>query len=136
MPTPNQHLPKYRHYKPKDLGVVRIDGRDIYLGRYNSPESREQYNRVIAEWLTTGSTPKSAASKAADLGGPTVNEIILGFLKTHDQHYRRADGTPTGELSNFRDSLRPLKQLYGTTPAKDFSPKKLKAVRQSSLCLG
>src|SRR5687768_3086408 len=27
-------LPKYRHDRPKDLAVVRIDGRDVYLGRY------------------------------------------------------------------------------------------------------
>jgi hypothetical protein len=32
--------PKYRHYKPKNLAVVRSNGKDIYLGRYNSPESR------------------------------------------------------------------------------------------------
>jgi hypothetical protein len=35
-PTPRK-LPKYRHYKPKDLAVVRIDGRDYYLGKYDSP---------------------------------------------------------------------------------------------------
>ena len=27
-----EHVPKYPHYKPKNLGVVRIDGRDHYLG--------------------------------------------------------------------------------------------------------
>lgn len=40
---------KYRHYKPKDLAVVRIDGRDHYLGRYNSPESHERYHHLLAE---------------------------------------------------------------------------------------
>jgi hypothetical protein len=55
MPAPIQLLPKYRHYKPKDLAVVRLDGRDIYLGKYNSPQSREKYHRTIAEWLSTAS---------------------------------------------------------------------------------
>src|SRR5690242_13864315 len=32
MTTPAQRLPKYRHQKSKNLGVVRINGRDIYLG--------------------------------------------------------------------------------------------------------
>lgn len=41
--------PKYRHYKPKNLAVVRIDGRDHYLGKYGSPESREKYHRLLAE---------------------------------------------------------------------------------------
>jgi hypothetical protein len=42
-------LPKYRHYRPKDLAVVRIDGRDHYLGKYDSRESRAKYRRVVAE---------------------------------------------------------------------------------------
>jgi hypothetical protein len=49
MANPASPDPKYRHYKPKGLAVVRIDGRDIYLGRYNSPESRQKYYRVLAE---------------------------------------------------------------------------------------
>ena len=47
-------IPSYRHYKPKDLAVVRIDGHDRYLGKYNSLESREKYDRLIAEWLGNG----------------------------------------------------------------------------------
>jgi uncharacterized OB-fold protein len=35
--------PKYRHYKPKNLAVVRIDGKDHYLGDYDSPESWERW---------------------------------------------------------------------------------------------
>ncbi|AGA31229.1 hypothetical protein [Singulisphaera acidiphila] len=46
------HPPKYRHYKPKDLAVVHINGCDVYLGKHNSPESWEKYSRVIAEWRT------------------------------------------------------------------------------------
>ena len=30
MATFPEHNPKYRHYKPKDVGAVRIDGRDHY----------------------------------------------------------------------------------------------------------
>ena len=72
------HLPKYRHYKPKDLGVVRIDGRDYYLGRYNSPESREKYNRVIAEWLTTRVTPvPEGRQDAVDGLGRSVRAVFL-----------------------------------------------------------
>jgi hypothetical protein len=41
--------PKYRHFKPRDLAVVRINGRDHYLGQYGSPASREAYARLIAE---------------------------------------------------------------------------------------
>ena len=47
-------LPKYRHFKPKNLAVVRIDDRDHYLGKYDSPESHERYHRLVAEWLAAG----------------------------------------------------------------------------------
>jgi hypothetical protein len=73
--------PKYRHYKPKDLGVVRIDGSDVYLGRYNSPESLERYHRTVAEWLA--GQPLSAAPRknpevaAASPRGILINSGIL-----------------------------------------------------------
>jgi hypothetical protein len=46
--------PKYCHFRPKNLGVVRVDGRDHYLGRYHSPESWEKYYRLLAEHAATG----------------------------------------------------------------------------------
>src|SRR3954452_20709072 len=51
MPARSTRIPSYRHYRPKDLAVVRIDGHDHYLGKYDSPESRERYHRLIAEWF-------------------------------------------------------------------------------------
>jgi integrase len=126
-------IPTYRHYRPKNLAVVRIDGRDVYLGRFNSSESREKYRRVIAEWLTRGPSPSGMTRPAAeDPPSPSVSELILAFWTRHaEAHYRRADGAPTGELANYRDSLRPLKDLYGATPACEFGPLNLKAVRQA-----
>lgn len=68
---------------------------------------------------------------------PTVNELMLAFLCGHAQHhYRRADGTPTGELGNFRDSFRPFKDLYGRDLAAEFGPLKLKAVRERMVDAG
>lgn len=61
---------------------------------------------------------------------------MLGFLKEHRDHYRRSDGTETGELRNFVDSVRPLQELYGDTLAREFSPKDLKAVRQAMINAG
>ena len=48
-----KRVPKYRHYQPKNLGVVRIQGRDFYLGEYESPQSWEKYHGLIAEHLAT-----------------------------------------------------------------------------------
>jgi integrase len=140
MTAQNPHVPKYRCYRPKGLAVVRLDGRDIYLGKFGSPESQEKYRRVIAEWLTRGvpSTPPRGHASPSEGHTPlSVNEVILAFWTRHaETHYRRVDGTPTGELANFRDSLRPLKDLYGATPAGEFGPLTLKVVRQVMIDAG
>jgi integrase len=124
--------PKYRHYKPKNLAVVRIDGHDIYLGHYDSRESREKYWRIIAEWNLTGTVPApQAAARAEPTIAPLmIAELVLMFEKHAEVYYRRADGTPTGELENYRNAFKPLKEMFGNTPAADFGPKRLKLVRQ------
>jgi integrase len=47
--------------------------------------------------------------------------------------YRKRGKDETDELSNFRYSCKALVKMYGRLPAKDFTPKKLKAVRQSMI---
>ncbi len=47
-------IPTYRHHRPSRQAVVTLGGKDFYLGPYNSPESRAQYDRLIAEWLVNG----------------------------------------------------------------------------------
>lgn len=46
--SPSFSVPKYRHFRPKNLGVVRLNGRDFYLGEYGSPASLEKYRRLVA----------------------------------------------------------------------------------------
>ncbi len=78
MPKQPRRVPRYRHYKPKNLGVVRIDGKDQYLGRYDSPESREKYHRLIAEWLSNGgayTTPAVASALAVMMFVLTPEQI-------------------------------------------------------------
>ena len=138
MPRRTPRVPKYRHYKPKDLAVIRLDGHDVYLGKYDSPESREKYRRVVAEWLARQPVLPDASKPRAVLSPElSINDLILAFWTRHaEKHYRRPDGTPTGELDNYRDSLRPLRRLYGRSPAGDFSPLGLKAVRQDLIDAG
>jgi integrase len=69
---------------------------------------------------------------------PTINEVLLSFWRHAERHYRTPEGKTSSELGNFRDTFRPLKKLYGTSLASQFSPLKLKALRQvmmdSGLC--
>jgi len=126
-------LPSYRLHKPSGLEVVSIGGRDVYLGRFDTPESRAEYDRLMAEWLATGRRPIVADSASrADL---TVNEILLAYLDHADGYYVK-NGKPTTEPVNIRLALRPLRQLYGHTPAREFGPLRLKTVRQAMIDSG
>jgi hypothetical protein len=104
MPRKPSRPPKYRHYKPKDLAVVRIDGRDHYPGKYGSPESHERYDRLIAEWLLSRQTKQGANRSAASLAPatpPTVNELILAFMQHAERRYVK-NGKPTSEIHSYR----------------------------------
>jgi integrase len=62
-----------------------------------------------------------------------INELIVAYWKHAESHYRRPDGTPTGEIHCLRAALRPLRDLYGHTLVRDFGPLALKAVRQKMI---
>jgi integrase len=135
MPADNP-IPKYRHYNPKDLAVVRINGRDHYLGTYNSPESWEKYHRLLAEHAVTGSvTPKAKQGVETGSDDLTISELILEYWGYVRDYYRK-DGEPTSQVEQIRHSLCPLRQLYGDTAARDFGPLALKAVRQEFIRAG
>ena len=136
MPAKPRKIPSYRLHKPTGQAVVRLDGRDYYLGRHGSEASQEKYRRTVAEWLAQPGVKTAGTATPASPPSPTVAEVILAFWRHAERHYRRADGSQTGELGNFRDSLRPLRRLYGGTPAADFGPLALKAVRQAMIDAG
>jgi integrase len=46
------------------------------------------------------------------------------------------DGQPTSEVDNLRQALRPLRKLYGATPAASFGPLALKALQRHMVGLG
>ena len=54
MPRLTTSVPKYSLHKASGQAVIRLNGRDIYLGAYNSKESKTNYRRLIAEWSEQG----------------------------------------------------------------------------------
>jgi integrase len=129
MPRQSSHVPAYRLHKPSGQARVIIKGEHVYLGKYGSTESREKYARLIAELAATG-VPSTLPSEIAASPAPSsINELILAFWRHAQNHYVR-HGRPTRELEGIREALRPLRALYGSTPAYQFGPKKLKVVRQ------
>lgn len=132
-------MPTYRLHKQSGQAIVTLtDGvggrRDVLLGKYDTPESHEEYLRVLHEWKAAGRRLAGRANGAApDL---SVNELVERFWIWARTHYRDAGGGPSTELRDYRPTLRPFRELYGSTPADEFSPLKLKAVRQRMIDAG
>jgi hypothetical protein len=63
--------PSYRLHKARNCAVVTINGKNHYLGPYDSPESHEEYARLIAEWRANGKAVAAIASP------PVVEELTL-----------------------------------------------------------
>jgi integrase len=123
-------IPSYRLHKQSGQAVVTLaDGsgnrRDVLLGQYGSPESQAEYARVLAEWESNGRRLPRAAGAALP-----VAELILRYWRWAEGYYQDDEGNPGQELDNLRVALRPLRKLYGHTPAKDFGPLALRAVQE------
>ena len=52
----SKKLPVYRLHKPSGQARVRFCGREIYLGRFDSPESRQRYAELLSK-IVTGTLP-------------------------------------------------------------------------------
>lgn len=118
-------VPSYRHHKPSGKAVVTLNGRDFYLGQWQSAESKTEYDRRIAEWIANGRM-LPYEDQVSDL---TIAELCIGFLR-HAASYYANDGETTSEYTCLQEAIRPLHELYSLTAVKNFGPLSLKAVRQ------
>jgi integrase len=112
--------PSYRLHKPTGRAVTTIDGKDYYLGVFDSTESRQKYDRLIAEWLLRGRQGPSATPETA-----TINQLIAGYVDNIEQETGKAPQQDT------LTAMRWLRRQYGDTLAKDFGPMQYKAVRMA-----
>ncbi len=127
-------VPSYRLHKPSGRAVVRLDGRDVYLGKYGTPESQTAYHRVIAEW-SASCRPVHRDSTSPARPDLTVNEIAVPYWRFAQEYYRK-NGDATSEAFSIKRALGPLVELYGTTPVSQFGPLALKTYRETLIVKG
>ncbi len=121
-------IPSYRHHKPSGQARVTLNGRDFFLGLWNSDSSKKRYEEIVAEWLAGGRKLPEAVH-VDDSGDLTVVELIVRYLEFSERHYQK-HGRVTDEFAIIRSALAGLRKLYGRSDACQFAPKKLKTVRQ------
>jgi integrase len=150
--------PSCRLHKPTGQAVVTLNGKDHYLGRHGTPESKGQYDRLISEWLVCGRQlppqqsfrtrqvvsidqeatrqPHSPTQESGPPSEKTVNEVLLAFYRYAQTYYRTKAGNLSPEVDNIRDALRPVRKLYGRTQVREFGALALRAVRNEMISSG
>ena len=128
MPQRNGHVPSYRLHKASGQARVNVNGKRVYRGAYGTPESRENYARVIAE-MSAGQETAPRLTPSSNVKDLSISELILAYWQFAKSYYSK-DGQPTKELECMREALRPLRHLFGHTRAVDFGARALKTVRQ------
>lgn len=118
-------LPAYRKHKPSGQAVVTLSGRDIYLGPHGARLSRDNYDRVVAEWLAAG---RSLPHRDAAGGGLEVVQLLNAFRKSGE--------IPASQAHAYAVVIKLLNRLYGRTAAADFGPLSLRAVREQMIASG
>jgi hypothetical protein len=76
--------PQMRFHAHSGQARVRINGQVIYLGPWDSPEAKQHYHRIVAEWHATGeaSTATSAAPRARRRIAASPREPAAGGRRT------------------------------------------------------
>ena len=116
--------PKYRQHRASGQAIVTLDGRDFYLGAHGTTASRQEYDRLICEWLAAGRRlPRRGPGGGTAVGGSdlAVVELVAGSSKHAQVYYRHPSGH-SGQPGSFRLALGHLKRLCGRTPACEFGP--------------
>ncbi|MDG2385055.1 MAG: site-specific integrase [Pirellulaceae bacterium] len=128
MPKLSAAMPKYRRHSNGKHAIVTLSGKTHYLGHFGSPDSKREYDRLIAEWLLIGRQPV----RPHETQTISVVEMAAAFQRHAKQYYRK-HGKPTREVGCIVEALRLMCELYGRQPVHDFGPLALKAVREQMI---
>jgi integrase len=141
---PRRSTPLYRHHKASGRAIVHIDGRDIYLGPYDSPESRALYEELVrahlkqrteAERKRRSDLIACELEKSAGRVDSTVAELVLAYLPHVRGHYRKG-GEQTSQVGLIEAALGVLVAKSGELDASRFGPLALKACRDEFVARG
>jgi integrase len=133
MPKLVNKLPVYGLHKASGQARVKLHGKCTYLGKYGTPESKENYARFIAGLPKREDPP--ALAEPVPGAVLTVGECVLRYFG-HASTYYVKDGKPTSELSVIRALVKPLTKRFAGLPATELGPKKLKLLQADMIALG
>ena len=130
--------PSYCLHKPSGRAIVKVKGKIIYLGAHDSPESREEYARIVADILAGRPVTRPQdrpAPTAPAVRGITVGELAEKFQAHADGYYLK-NGKRTSEPAAIRCAMKFFSEHHRDLPAAEFTIGDLKVVRQAMIDAG
>ena len=113
---------------------IKLNRKRHYLGAYDDPAVRELYARLTRVWERTGHIDLSLIQEARHTTTDhrtTIAELGEQFRHYAEQRYVNPDGTSSTELHNFRTAWRIVREMFGSTPAEKFGPRKLREIQSA-----
>jgi hypothetical protein len=120
-------------HRPSGQAVVTLQGRDYYLGAYQSLESRDRYRRLVSEYLAGGGTAPHQIDQ--EDGSLLVAELIAAYVRHTDSYYVH-DGKPTSQAMLVRLAMGVLKRLHGHLLVSEYGPLRLLEIQQALIQSG
>ena len=127
-PIKSCRIPKMGRHK-SGQARIRIDGRDIYLGRYGSPEAHRAYADHVARILgNTAEVPVEIASR----GGRVIlmAELVEAYINDMEG---TLDGRTEDAVRTLRSDVKLAKEAilhdHAAFAAEDFGPVALQKIR-------
>jgi len=115
-------VPPFRVHKATGQGYVNLNGRRVYLGRADTPEAKQRYARVIAEWTANGGNGRAVAGGGCVFARPLlpyaadmpkkqsdINDLVRGFARNLKQLKTPQYNESRGRL----DYIDPFWRLLG-----------------------
>jgi len=122
--------PKYRLHKPSGNAAVTIHGKQYYLGKHGTAESRRKYQHLIdTEFWPTDQELKPAEPEPDQT--ITVAFLAVEFAKFAKRKYRKPTGEQKNEWFIIQNILAKIRATYGDLPASGFGPLRFEQYRQS-----
>lgn len=153
----NGDEPQMRFHAHSGQARVRINGKVIYLGPWDSPEAKERYHRIVAEWHATGTvaaptlpdtptqfpatTPSVTVTESQPIdpipvpAGLTLAEVCVLWIAHCEHKYTRTDGSTSSTIHESRMIVRAL-EPDASMPAASFRARALVTLQQRLVAAG
>jgi integrase len=117
-------VPRYRKHQ-SGQAVVTLNGKDHYLGLYDSPESREKYRRLTSAYV-------AEKGRAAE---PGKHSLFLSHAIDYFTQ-RQLPRIARKEAYHYSNALDHVGELFGRTLLSEFGPVRYKKLQERFIDTG